>query len=490
MRTAGRRVALLLVAIAMPANAAAHVGSPDVFWEGRAGAYRLLVAVRTPPVIPGVAQIEIRVLDGRPREVKVVPLRVTGPGAKFAPVPDEASQSSDDPRFYTASLWMMASGAWQVRVGVDGDAGRGQVAIPIEALASRTLRMSTGLKLALLPFGLFLVFGFIAIVGASAGQAQVATGATLDQRRARRARMARAAATAFVALVLGFGNWWWTAEADAYARYIYKPLQMTPQLEPDGTLLLRLRDPGWIRSRIVGDFVPDHGHLMHLFMVRMPDLDRLLHLHPRQMTEDLFSHELPATEPGRYRLFADIVHQTGLPETMVADIDVPGVVGVPPGRDDATASTAAPSTTTRIVREDAGPLRARQPQLLAFRVENEKGQPATDLELYMGMPGHAIVIKRDAQVFAHVHPSGTPAMASLTLAAATLPGAESGSESRRNLGGGGSVNPHASHAITAPLPSTVTFPYGFPQPGDYRIFVQVKRAGAVQTGVFDVRVDP
>ncbi|MGH9330613.1 MAG: hypothetical protein ACRD09_09230, partial [Vicinamibacterales bacterium] len=119
------------------------------------------------------------------------------------------------------------------------------------------------------------------------------------------------------------------------------------------------------------------------------------------------------------------------------------------------------------------------PRLLAFRVENEKGQPAMDLELYMGMPGHAIVIKRDAQVFAHVHPSGTPAMASLTLAAATLPGAESRS----------SDDPHAPHAMTA-LPATVTFPYGFPQPGDYRIFVQVKRAGAVQTGVFDLRVEP
>jgi hypothetical protein len=482
MKTAAR-AALLALAAAAPAEIAAHVGSPDVFWEGRAGPYRLLVAVRTPPVVPGVAQIEIRVLEGHPREVKVVPLRVTGPGAKFAPVPDEARQSTDDPRFYTANLWMMAAGAWQVRVGVDGDQGRAQVAIPIEALATRTLTMSTSIKLALLPFSLFLILGFVAIVSASAGQAQVAPGAPIDPKRARRARVAGAAALAFVAFALGFGNWWWAAEADAYARYIYKPLQIDPKLEPDGTLLLGVRDPGWIRSRIVGDFLPDHGHLMHLFLVRMPDLDRLLHVHPRQIKDDLFAHALPQTEPGRYRLFADIVHATGLPETMVAEIDVPALGGAPAGPDDSTASTMSPPSPTRIVRVDNGPLRVRQPQLIAFRVDDEKGQPVTDLELYMGMPGHAIVIKRDARVFAHVHPSGTAAMASLTLAAATLPGVDS----------------HATHAMTShgspriaetALPATVTFPYGFPEAGDYRIFVQVKRAGAVRTGIFDVRVEP
>ena len=482
-------VPFLLVAVAVAAGwstvLVAHVGSPDVYYDGHAGPYRLLVAIRTPPVVPGVANIDVRVIDGIARDVRVVPLRLTGPGAVFAPVPDVAKRTPGDDRFFTASLWMMVSGAWQVRVAVDGDQGRGEVAIPVDALASRTLEMSTGLKLLFIPLGLFLAVGFISIAGASVGQAQAAPGETRPAPR-RRVWIARAVATLIVTAAVVLGDRWWTAEANVYARYIYKPLQMQPSLGRDGDLLLQLRDPGWLPFRVLDDFVPDHGHPMHLFLVRTPALDRLVHVHPTPLEHGGFGHPLPAIEAGEYRLFADVVHDTGLLETIVSDMRLDARAGKLTGDDSAAAapSTFDPSRLVapltdggRVVWErDGGPLPMKRVTLFRFRVEDSTGQPARDLELYMGMPGHAVVVKRDLSVFAHVHTSGTPSMASMALAAATL---------RRQDPG---MAAHAAHAAADALPAVVTFPYGFPEPGDYRIFVQVKRSGRVHTAAFDVRV--
>jgi hypothetical protein len=86
------------------------------------------------------------------------------------------------------------------------------------------------------------------------------------------------------------------------------------------------------------------------------------------------------------------------------------------------------------------------------------------------MAGHAIFVRSDRSVFAHIHPAGSVPMASLALAQQDL---------------GIAVDHGAMHSL---LP-VVSFPYGFPQAGSYRLFIQIKRHGEVETGVFDARVE-
>jgi hypothetical protein len=92
----------------------------------------------------------------------------------------------------------------------------------------------------------------------------------------------------------------------------------------------------------------------------------------------------------------------------------------------------------------------------------------------MGMAGHAVFISNDGKIFAHVHPAGSVAMAAVDLAD------NQGQPQKHEMAGMNS----------APIGTEVSFPYGFPQNGDYRVFVQIKRGGHVETGEFSAHVGP
>jgi hypothetical protein len=461
-------VAAVLLAALTAAAVSAHIGSPTVFLDDMAGPYRLLITIKPPHAIPGVAEVEVLATGDDVSELRIVPLPLTGPGAQFAPVPDVAKRSGQDPRLFTGSLWMMTAGAWQVRVTASGERGVGQIAVPVPTLPSATLEMATGLKALLVGLMLILCAGFVAIVATIAREAGLEPGAEPDAARRRRGRFAGIAATAIVGAAVFLGNTWWGSEAEAYARYVYKPLEAHAAIRSEGFLQIDLKDPGWIRTRRLDDFVPDHGHPMHLFIVS-PTLDRLWHLHPEQAGVGTFVQPLPGLAAGTYELFADVVHQSGISETATARFETSELGGTALIGDD--SQWPGDGATGRIVWEQQGQrMVAGRLTTLTFRVEDENGQPARDLELYMGMPGHAVFVKRDRRVFAHIHPGGSVPLAALAIASAQ-----------------GESAHQAHHAA---LPSVVSFPYGFPTAGEYRIFVQVKRSGHVQTEAFDAQVEP
>jgi hypothetical protein len=39
------------------------------------------------------------------------------------------------------------------------------------------------------------------------------------------------------------------------------------------------------------------------------------------------------------------------------------------------------------------------------------------------------------------------------------------------------------------LPNQVSFPYSFPAPGRYRLFIQMKHGATIETGIFDANVN-
>lgn len=463
-----RLAALVLATLPL----AAHVGSPDVFFDGQAGPYRAYVAVRTPQVIPGVAEIEVRIPGGGVTAVDITPMPLTGPGAQFAPTPDRAVRSPQDPEFFTGTLWMMSSGSWQVRVKATGPKGDGELRVPVPALARRSLEMDRTLGGILFALMIFLCAGAVAIAGAATREGKLPPGQEPPPENKRRARITMAVTAVVVAAAVWLGDQWWKAEAASYSRIIFKPLAAKATVDGN-RLTLRLEHTGWFQAQDFSDLIPDHGHLMHLFVIADPGMDRAWHLHPRMAASGIFEQELPPMPAGRYRLFGDIVHRTGLPETVTAEIEIPEIAGTPLAGDDSGIINASGARRESALSEgytmhfEPGEIRPRRLSLLKFRITDPEGNPATGMELYLGMPAHAAAVKKDFSVFAHLHPTGTVPMASLELVA---------------------PDPHAGHHMTMDLPPEFTFPYGFPAPGEYRLFVQAKRNGKVETGVFDLTV--
>lgn len=465
----------ILILFALVSACQAHVGSPDVFYEGFAGPYRLLVTIRPPQVVPGVAEVEIRSASPDVRGIRIAPVPLTGPAAQYPPTPDILHPSKEDPQFYTGSVWLMACCSWQVRIYADGSKGKAEMAVPVAGIATRTLRMDKAMGAVLLFFLILLGVGAVSISGVYAREAQLQPGSEPGPVQKRRGRRAMLVSGALVIAMIYLGKLWWDSDDNAFQRFIYKPLKMTAALEPGGRLALHLESSGWLQS--VDDLLPDHTHLMHLYLIRLPEMERVWHLHPEMTAAGNFTQDLPNIPQGRYRIYADIVHGSGLPETLVTQIELPDVPGKPLMGDDAAGkgpplSDATPNRTVadlsggyRMIWERPAALIAGRLTSFQFRVEDRDGKPAADLELYMGMQGHAAFIKTDGSVFAHIHPSGTVPMAALALAQA---------------------DPHAGHDMgRTSLPPVVAFPYALPKPGAYRIIVQIKRAGRVETAIFD-----
>jgi len=492
------RRALLVSGIAVVCSA--HVGTFDVFFAGKAGAYDVQVTVRPPGVIPGLAQIDIRVGNAGVRRVTAQAAQ-WNLGARGAPAPDEARAVAGAPGLYSTQLWLMTSASYAINVAVEGTQGVGRVVVPVSAVATKRLPMVPGLGWTLAGLGVFLTVGALTIVRAAAAESTLPPGEEPDVGRKWRGRGAAAVGGVVVGALL-FGGWsWWNGVDGGYARRIFRPLHATAAVRSvDGSRVVRISidDGRWAR-RESSPLVPDHGKMMHLFLVDASAMNAFAHLHPTLIDSATFDAVLGTVPSGRYRFYADIVHESGFAETLTGELDVPQATPNerPADGDDAVwAAPAAAGDTARLSDGSMlvwhrGPRRsARVDDPLRFSVVTPDGSPA-ELEAYLGMPAHALVSRDDGKVFVHLHAGGSFAMASQQVLEAiqrgdTLPSVRAGASPRAVVRS--DMAPMAGHAAPRWRGDSLTFPFAFPSAGQYRLWVQVKRGGVVQTGAFDTVV--
>lgn len=502
------RVARVAAIAAVVVVCSAHVGSPDAWFEGNAGPYHVVVQIATPGVVPGVANVFTRVEGPGVEQVTVQANRFDALAA--APPPEIAEPVDGDPGLYAAPLWIMSGGSNSVTVNVRGSLGAGKAIVPVVVVANRRLALDPKLGAALAAVGIFLFAGLITIIGASVRESVLPPGETPDARRKWKARTAMAAATAIVALALFGGSRWWGLEDSRFNRSIYKPIGASAAVlsNPAGEILnlsisdstWRMRnDSAWLRKHSANRWtplLPDHGKLIHVFMIREPDLLAFAHLHPSTTDSVSFPAALPALPAGRYRVYGDIVHESGFTQTLSTKVDL-----VEPVRgatkktdaDDASHVSAVPPNGINAKLEDGSVMTLERGDSfvegrnasLRFTVAGPDGKPLA-LEPYIGMAGHGVVSRDDGAVFVHLHPSGTISMASQMAFMMRQPG-----DSIAGRLGQRMKESEAMHPVTSlPENGVVSFPYAFPKPGKYHMWVQVKRGGRILTGAFAFGVQP
>lgn len=499
--------ALAALALLCPGRAQAHLGSPDVFFDGLAGPYPISVTIRVPGVVPGRAQIIVRVRTDDPATVAIAPIAAKTDVANTPP-PEPAQAVSGETNLFNGELWLMTRGAYGIDVRIHGGAGEGAVQIPVNSVATHLLPLPSYLGKLLAVLALILVGGGVAIVAAAAGESVLAPGQIIDRRHQRRYVIAGSVTAAvFLAMLVGGRAWWNGDEAKFRTRLRdggWPDLSASVRIKDAQRILtVRLDDPEMSASELAPAL--DHGKMMHLYLARLPNHAEFAHLHPvRSGDPRTFDVVLPALPEGDYEVLCDVtLAKSGISSTATNVVHLPpipaGAAGVQTGKADpddswalgsTVAASAAPGRDTICRLPDGTQIiwkahpsgRVQQDAGLRFEVRDETGQPVV-LEAYMGMLCHAAVLRSDGRVFSHLHPSGNYSMAAQYYFDAKL--GKQGADALRKHDRG--LDPVCGRDSGGASP-LLTLPYEFPSPGNYRLWVQFKTGGTVHTAIFDTSV--
>jgi hypothetical protein len=473
------RWTLLFLLLTSIFETSAHVGNPYVFYEGTAGPYQVRVSIQPPEVVPGRAQINVRVHNGTPETVTALPVRWDA-GRKGSPPPDRALPVKGETNLFSTELWLMNFGAYSIFVDVAGSLGKGTAIVPLNSVSNKRLEMSKGAIVGFSVAGFILIMLLVFIVGAAVRESVLPPNAGAEQLRTGRARLGMIAALVFISLLLWKGNAWWSeVDAEFRSNRLFRPIEIESSIrsDPNGnvlTLRANSSDRDW---RDQTPLVADHGKLMHLFLIKSDDMESFAHLHPTKVDSDRFEAAIPPLTAGKYSIYAEVTHESGLARTLVSNVTIdkarPSATALDPD-DSWWPSETSGTSEIKIRHLNPGPIRVREEVLLRFDAAGPDGGPAV-LEPYMGMWSHAAVRAKDGSVFTHLHPSGTISMTAQELFA------------RRERG----ENLKKPIDVMCGRPEReLVFPYSFPKPGIYRMWVQVKSGGRIVTQQFDFEVLP
>jgi hypothetical protein len=468
----------------------AHLGMPYVVLEGRAGKFPVRVVVQEPDVVPGLAQIGVRILEGEAKGVTVLPLH-WDTDRSGAPRPDPARPVAGEPGVFEGELWFMGAGAYGVVVEVEGEGG-GTLVVPANSLATARTAMPRWMEILLAILGTLLVFGWVCIGYVTFRESTVA-----GEPRGRwwRGLLGAGLATVVAVAAVWGGRRWWNAEDSNHDAKVREQRVILTVTSDRTGLEFDFDEPPWRGRSGVWDLVPDHGRLLHAFVVGSGPAPMFLHLHPEPTPEGAKRSAVGDLPAGEYQVFVDVTHAMGSTQTLTNRLVVTepilggGFTDPDDSRHEGRSSNVGeshPLGDGRGVRLDVdGRLRPREAVRLVARFREADDRPSL-LQPYLRMPGHAVVASEDGTVFSHLHPAGNLSMAAARRFALRAGGDAAAKNADVVCGDLGALPADVVGRLLAS--GEVTFPMVFPKAGTYRVWVQARIEGQIRTGFFRLDV--
>jgi hypothetical protein len=192
-----------------------------------------------------------------------------------------------------------------------------------------------------------------------------------------------------------------------------------------------------------------HEKPVHLIVVSA-DLAEFDHLHPQLAGDGRFELAHRFRSGGHYRLYAEFTAPGAPARHESFDVNVAG-----PAR---AQVPLKPGPTSSLLRT-SDPLRAGKDIELRFAVPDRAG-----LEPYLGAWAHVVILDEKQRHFIHAHPTEDGPVA-------VTP-----------------VHAHSGAVPAGPAPAEIRVMTSFPEPGVYKLWLQMQRRGTVEAISFVVQV--
>ena len=409
----------------------ADIGHLNYIFEGKAFDRPIRVIIKTPGVVPGLADIIVKSFDQEIDSILVTPIvwkeannwNPTGNGPQAAPPPDIMLPIKGEKNTFQAELWLMDFGAYNIQIDFFKNNQSEIINIPINSIANQIIPMTQFTSVILFLLMLLLIAGLSNIITIGYRESTLNSFSDLDNSRIKKSYLVQFFSLIFIVFILYLGNNWWAITEQAFMKNLFKPLENEVNLiknSKQNILQVKITDDAWKDGRIV-DFIPDHGKIMHLYLIS-ENHQQLCHLHPKRNLQDkgLFEVVIPPIEYGRYYIYIDVTLESGSNQTLRNIIeyypenilDQKEQYFLEVDQDDSFIKENSSyyfkwlnNSKNYYVNNEIN---------LNFQMFDRLNNPVM-LEPYIQMGGHGAIIDSLGDIFIHIHPIGTISMASQEL---------------------------------------------------------------------------